>query len=97
MKPLFFPNDPQFWFETQRALGHAAYGGADIGEVFATAERITAGDYDGWHDEWLAVLTGVGGSFLAVLFVTGGVAAALLRDRQDAGAATPTPKGTGEA
>ena len=54
MRPLLFPDDPQFWFETLRALGHTTYGGADIGEVLTTAERITAGDYDSWHDEWLA-------------------------------------------
>jgi alpha-beta hydrolase superfamily lysophospholipase len=54
MKPLLFPEDTAFWYETQRTLGHAAYGGADIGEVLTTAQAITAGDYDSWHDEWLA-------------------------------------------
>ena len=54
MKPLLFPEDTSFWYETQRALGHAAYGGADVGEVLTTAQAITAGDYDSWHDEWLA-------------------------------------------
>ena len=54
MKPVLFADDPQFWFETLRTLGHAAYGGADIGEVLATAQNIVAGDYDSWHDEWLA-------------------------------------------
>ncbi len=54
MRPLLFTDDPQFWYETQRALGHSAYGGAEVGEVLATAARITAGDYDSWHDEWTA-------------------------------------------
>lgn len=54
LEPLFFSEDPQFWYETLRALGHTAYGGADIGEVLATAQRITAGDYDSWYGEWLA-------------------------------------------
>lgn len=54
MEPLMFADDAQFWFETQRTLGHAAYGGAEIGEVLTTAQRITAGDYDSWHDEWYA-------------------------------------------
>lgn len=54
MRPILFPEDPQFWYETQRILGHTAYGGADIGEVLSTAGRIVAGDYDGWHDHWLA-------------------------------------------
>lgn len=53
MKPLFFTDDAQFWFETLRTFGHITYGGADFGEVAVTAQRITAGDYDSWHDEWL--------------------------------------------
>lgn len=54
MRQLLFPDDHQFWFETLRVFGHAGYGGADFGEVLATADRIDAGDYDGWHDAWLA-------------------------------------------
>ena len=52
MRPLLFPTDGQFWYETLRALGHTAYGGADIGEVVTTAQRITAGDYDSWYEQW---------------------------------------------
>ena len=55
MQPVLFADDPQFWCETQRALGHTAYGGADTGEVLVTAQRIVAGDHDSWHDEWLAI------------------------------------------
>jgi hypothetical protein len=54
MRPLLFPDDQQFWYETLRALGHTAYGGADIGEVVTTAQRITAGDYDSWYEQWAA-------------------------------------------
>jgi len=54
MQPILFADDPQFWYETQRILGHTAYGGADTGEVLSTAARIVSGDYDSWHDEWLA-------------------------------------------
>jgi len=54
MRPVLFADDPQFWFETLRTMGHAAYGGADIAEVLTTAQNIVAGDYDSWHDEWLA-------------------------------------------
>jgi len=54
MRPLLFPDDQQFWYETLRALGHTAYGGADIGEVVTTAARITAGDYDSWYEQWAA-------------------------------------------
>jgi len=55
MKPVLFSEDPQFWFETLRALGHTAYGGADVNEVLATAQRIEAGDYEGWYREWRAL------------------------------------------
>jgi alpha-beta hydrolase superfamily lysophospholipase len=54
MKQLLFPEDVQFWYETLRVLGHTTYGGSDFGEVVATASRIKSGDYDSWHDEWLA-------------------------------------------
>ncbi len=54
MQPILFQDDPQFWYETQRALGHASYGGAEPGEVLAITSRIVPGDYDGWHDEWSA-------------------------------------------
>src|SRR5215472_15937918 len=51
MRPLLFPDDQQFWYETLRALGHTAYGGADIDEVVTTAARITANDYDSWYEQ----------------------------------------------
>ena len=54
MRPLLFPGDQQFWYETLRALGHTAYGGADFGEVVTTAARITANDYDSWYEQWAA-------------------------------------------
>ena len=40
MRPLLFPDDLQFWYETLRWLGLTAYGGADFGEVVTTAARI---------------------------------------------------------
>jgi dienelactone hydrolase len=61
MKPLFFPTDSQFWFETLRVFGHTAYGGADVGEVMITADRIVAGDYESWYREWLATAERVEG------------------------------------
>ena len=51
---LLFPDDTQFWYETLRALGHTAYGGADFGEVVTTAARISAGLYDSWYEQWAA-------------------------------------------
>ena len=61
MKPVLFADDPSFWYEALRTLGHAAYGGADIGEVLTTCAAITEGDYDSWHDEWLATADRVSG------------------------------------
>jgi pimeloyl-ACP methyl ester carboxylesterase len=55
MKPVLFSEDQQFWFETLRALGHTAYGGADVNEVLGTAQRIKAGDYESWYREWRAL------------------------------------------
>ena len=54
MKQLMFHEDQQFWFETLRNLGLAVYGGSDVGEVIATASRVTSGDYDSWHDAWIS-------------------------------------------
>lgn len=55
MKQLMFTEDPQFWFETLRLFGHAAYGGSDFGEVLAAASAVKAGDYDSWHDAYRAM------------------------------------------
>jgi pimeloyl-ACP methyl ester carboxylesterase len=52
---FMFDTDEAFSFETLRAVGYAPYGGADIGEVMATAARITPGDPESWYQEWLAL------------------------------------------
>ncbi|MFJ2645573.1 alpha/beta hydrolase family protein [Streptomyces sp. NPDC087420] len=67
MRPVLFADDRQFWFETLRILGHAAYGGSDIGEVLTTAEAITSADYDSWHDAWRATADRVGAEAAAGL------------------------------
>ena len=45
--------DPQYSFQTLRALGYAVSGGADLGEVLNTAYAIEDGDDESWHREWL--------------------------------------------
>ncbi len=50
---LFF-DDEEFEAQFARTVGKAAVGMADIGESFATAGRITAGDYGSWRDCWHA-------------------------------------------
>lgn len=52
---FIFETDESFSFETLRAVGYAIYGGADIGEVIATAKRITPGDWESWYVEWRAL------------------------------------------
>ena len=37
------------------------YGGADIGEVMATAARITPGDWESWYREWRALADRIAG------------------------------------
>jgi pimeloyl-ACP methyl ester carboxylesterase len=50
MKVAF--QDDSFAFEFVRNLGFTYYGGADIGEMMATSERITEGDLESWFTEW---------------------------------------------
>jgi hypothetical protein len=33
-------------------VGSAAYGGADVGECLAAAERVRGTDRSSWHDAW---------------------------------------------
>jgi pimeloyl-ACP methyl ester carboxylesterase len=35
-----------------RNLGYMYYGGADLGEMIATAAQITEGDFESWYTEW---------------------------------------------
>ncbi|MFF4381167.1 alpha/beta fold hydrolase [Kitasatospora sp. NPDC001547] len=50
----FLFEDESFSFETLRAAGFATYGGADLGEVIATARTIGEGDEEAWLREWKA-------------------------------------------
>ena len=52
MKFLF--DDESFSFETLRTAGFAVYGGADLGEVLATARDIREDDETTWHQAWKA-------------------------------------------
>jgi pimeloyl-ACP methyl ester carboxylesterase len=52
---FIFKTNESFSFETLRSVGYAVYGGADIGEVVTTAERITPGDWESWYREWRAL------------------------------------------
>jgi alpha-beta hydrolase superfamily lysophospholipase len=44
--------DPQFSFQFLRVLGSAASRQADVGECFATADRIVEGNFESWTREW---------------------------------------------
>lgn len=50
MKVAF--KDNSFAFEFVRNLGFMYYGGADLGEMMATAGRIKEGDLGSWFTEW---------------------------------------------
>ena len=50
MKAVF--DDPQFSFQTLRALSGTIYGASDVGECLSTAYRITEGDFESWYAEW---------------------------------------------
>lgn len=43
-----------FSFETLRAAGFAVYGGADLGEVIVTAQKVRGSDIASWHRSWKA-------------------------------------------
>lgn len=58
---FIFDTDESFSFETLRAVGYTAYGGADTGEVITTAERITPGDTESWYREWRALADRIAG------------------------------------
>ncbi len=45
-------NDPAFSFQFLRVLGSAGSRQADVGECFATANRIVEGDFESWTREW---------------------------------------------
>jgi pimeloyl-ACP methyl ester carboxylesterase len=44
--------DDSFAFELVRNLGFIYYGGADLGEMMATAEQIVEGDFESWYAAW---------------------------------------------
>src|SRR5271168_1402431 len=50
----FFPDNEEYWFEVQRAIGASSYGASDFGEVMATVDRIPSGDDEAWYAEWNA-------------------------------------------
>jgi hypothetical protein len=45
-------DDTEFDAQFARTVGKAVLGTADVGECFATANRMTAGDYASWRDCW---------------------------------------------
>lgn len=47
-------HDELFDAQFVRALAYARYGGADVGECFETARRITKTDAELWYDQWAA-------------------------------------------
>jgi dienelactone hydrolase len=50
-----WPEEPWFSYQFRRALGETQEGGGAISECFQVASRITPGDKESWHREWLVV------------------------------------------
>ena len=44
-----------FDFQLVRAMGTQTYGGAELGECFSTARKITNNDTESWYTEWNAI------------------------------------------
>lgn len=55
MPKQWFFADAGFEFATLQVLGSTAYRMAEVGEILATAQRITDADADSWFDEWMAM------------------------------------------
>ncbi len=51
-----WPNRPDLWqmnFQITRFIGQSDFGGANFAEVWNAVQRITPGDKESWHAEWL--------------------------------------------
>jgi hypothetical protein len=50
-----WPEHPWMSYQFRRALGETQEGGGSISECFQAASRMTPGDPESWHEQWLAV------------------------------------------
>jgi len=50
----FLYDDTSFSFEAVRSAGYATYGGAELGEVLMTCQRIPEADEAAWSTQWAA-------------------------------------------
>ncbi len=50
-----WPEEPWMSYQFRRGLGESQEGGGAVSECFQTASRITPGDEESWHREWLDV------------------------------------------
>ena len=48
-----WPAHPWMAYQFRRALGETQEGGGAVSECFQTASRMTPGDAESWHSEWL--------------------------------------------
>lgn len=48
-------SDKEFHYQFIRAMNLIPFGGADVQECLDTASRISDGDMESWHNEWLAL------------------------------------------
>ena len=50
-----WPNHPWWSYQFRRGLGETQEGAGAVSEAFAAASRMTPGDDESWHREWLVV------------------------------------------
>ncbi|WP_240421311.1 alpha/beta hydrolase family protein [Paenibacillus periandrae] len=49
----YWPDNYMWSYQVIRIMSQCQYGGGDINEVLDTCSRITLGDYDSFHKEWM--------------------------------------------
>ena len=54
MEHVPFAPHPQSAYEAQRAGGRTTGGDLEAEDVLATVQRMIDGDYEEWHEEWMA-------------------------------------------
>ena len=54
MEPVPFAPHPQFAYEARRAARGEPRQESEAEDVVATVQRLIDGDYDEWHEEWMA-------------------------------------------
>lgn len=52
---LTFSSDPDFDFQIRTAIGRAAAGAGEVGEILAATQKVRKNDHEAWCDAWLSL------------------------------------------